>query len=51
MEVLFCCKCGLASWWVYPLNLTTKYILHFEHILVVISHAFIMIRSRDVGCL
>ena len=49
VEVLFYHKHGLASWRVYPLKLTTKHFLHSKHILVVISHAFIIIRSQDVG--
>ena len=48
VEVLFFCVHRLASWRVHPLKLTTKYILLSKHILVVVSHDFIMIRSRDV---
>ena len=53
VEVLFYCKYGLASWWVHLLKLTKtkkQHILLSEHILVVISNYFFMIRSRNVGC-
>ena len=35
--VLFCHECGLVSWRVYPLKLTTKPILHSNYVLRVIN--------------
>ena len=49
VEMLFCCECGLASWGVHPLKLTTKHILLSKYVLVVISHDFIMISNQNMG--
>ena len=50
VDVLFCCKHGLASWQVHPLKLTIKHIFISKRVLILMSCDSITIRSQSVGC-
>ena len=50
VDALFCCMCGLASWWVHPLKLTKKYVLPSKYVLIVIKGNSSTIRSQNSEC-